>query len=96
MTPRERVQAFLDSAHPNTKYAAVSDPKRPLLTEDLRAILAANAGYEQLMREAAREAVAEYKRELAKALRERASKIADDIVLAEYEGIVEDLEDGSL
>lgn len=104
-TSRKRVSAFLDSIHPRAKYAAVSDPKRPLLSEDLRAVLNANAGYERIIAEQRREAVEDYKKALAADLRSRIEGRAADThpdmrhalgYDTALEDVADDLEDGTL
>lgn len=94
MIPRERVAEYL-----STEPGVI-----PLSIErDMRAILAANAGYEKMARDAAREAVAEYKRELAYELRQRSLGLVptgdaarDNGYATALDAIADDLEDGTL
>lgn len=87
MTPRERVAEYL-----STEPGVI-----PLSIErDMRAILAANAGYEQLARDAAKEAVAAYKRELADELRKRLMQSGEMGAAAVIDDTADDLEDGTL
>lgn len=103
-TPRERVEAYLNTVPEGAKWASVLEPAHPLVRKDLEAILAANRRYEDLMREAGKEAVREYKAGLAAELRGRIEATASDRRFYPYmdgqadtlESIADDLENDSL
>ncbi len=111
-TPRERIEKFMELFQenvgvPTSALVMRHNPTGDDMTlsfEDLRAVLSANKSYESLMRDAAREAVAEYKKTLAAELRsQKDGKPSDRNEFPYIQGqdatldrIADDLEDGTL
>lgn len=87
MNPRERLQAWLETS---------DEFVYPGFDAELRSVLSANAGYERIIAEQRREAVADYKRELAKELRKRLMQSGEMGAAAIIDDIADDLEDDSL
>lgn len=90
-TPRERVEDYLELCN-----SVPGDYTPPIeFQKDLRAVLKANAHYETLMREAAKEAVREYKQELAESLEAlKRGETEDGIDM--LDNVIEGLREGSI
>lgn len=103
-TPRERIENFMAgvaTAIPEgmgemaSLRANVRGEVYEMHYEDLRAVLSANKSYESLMRDAAREAVADYKKELAESLEAlKRGETEDGIDM--LDNVIDGLKEGSL
>lgn len=102
-TPRERIEKFMEMFEGNVgmptsslvmKHRPTGEDMK-LSFDDLRAVLSANKGYESLMRDAAREAVADYKKELAESLEAlKRGETEDGIDM--LDNVIDGLKEGSL